>query len=139
MKVFITGATGFVGTAVVQELLEAGHEVLGLARSEESAKKLVEAGAEAHHGNLTDFESLKSGARLSDAVIHLGFVHDFSRFQEMCILDSEVIGALGDALAGTEKPFPGLHILQNLTTKARVRRQGDRLTGTLFILLYWKI
>ena len=105
MKVFITGATGFVGTAVVQELLEAGHEVLGLARSEESAKKLVEAGAEAHHGNLTDFESLKSGARLSDAVIHLGFVHDFSRFQEMCILDSEVIGALGDALAGTEKPF----------------------------------
>jgi Nucleoside-diphosphate-sugar epimerases len=105
MKVFVTGATGFVGTAVVQELLKAGHQVLGLARSEESAKKLVEAGAEAHHGDLTDFESLKAGARFSDAVIHLGFVHDFGRFQEMCILDGEVIGAIGDALVGTEKPF----------------------------------
>ncbi|WP_313533620.1 SDR family oxidoreductase [Sphingobacterium athyrii] len=105
MKVFVTGATGFVGTAVVQELLEAGHEVLGLARSEESVKKLIDAGAEPHHGDLTDFESLKSGARLSDAVIHLGFVHDFGRFQEMCILDGEVIGAIGDALIGTEKPF----------------------------------
>lgn len=105
MKVFVTGATGFVGTAVVQELLSAGYQILGLARSEESVKKLIEAGAEAHRGDLTDFESLKSGARLSDAVIHLGFVHDFGRFQEMCILDGEVIGAIGDALSGTEKPF----------------------------------
>ncbi|WP_433903682.1 SDR family oxidoreductase [Sphingobacterium puteale] len=105
MKVFVTGATGFVGTAVVQELLEAGHEVLGLARSEESVKKLVEVGARAHRGDLTDFESLKSGARLSDAVIHLGFVHDFGRFNEMCMLDVEVIRAIGDALIGTEKPF----------------------------------
>ncbi|MFC3161596.1 Nucleoside-diphosphate-sugar epimerase [Chryseobacterium arachidis] len=105
MKVFVTGATGFVGTAVVQELLGAGHEVLGLARSEESAKKLIEAGAEAYYGDLTDFESLKSGAKAADAVIHLGFVHDFGRFQEMCELDKEVINAIGDALVGTEKPF----------------------------------
>ncbi len=105
MKVFVTGATGFVGTAVVQELLGAGHEVLGLARSKESAKKLIEAGAEAHYGDLTDFDSLKSGAKVADAVIHLGFVHDFGRFQEMCELDKEVIGAIGDALVGTDKPF----------------------------------
>ncbi len=105
MKVFVTGATGFVGTAVVQELLGAGHKVLGLARSEESAKKLIEAGAEVHYGDLTDFERLKLGAKAADAVIHLGFVHDFGRFQEMCELDKEVIGAIGDALVGTDKPF----------------------------------
>lgn len=105
MKVFITGATGFIGTAVVQELLANGHEVLGLARSEESAKKLIDAGAQAHRGDLNDFESLKSGATPSDAVIHLGFVHDFTRFAEMCTLDGKVIETIGEALLGTDKPF----------------------------------
>ncbi|WP_313157536.1 SDR family oxidoreductase [Sphingobacterium multivorum] len=105
MKVFVTGATGFVGTAVVQELLGAGHKVLGLARSEASAKKLIEAGAEVHYGDLADFEQLKLGAKAADAVIHLGFVHDFGRFQEMCELDKEVIEAIGDALVGTDKPL----------------------------------
>ncbi len=105
MKVFVTGATGFVGTTVVQELLAAGHQVLGLARSEESAKKLTEAGAEVHRGDLTDFESLKSGASVSDAVIHLGFVHDFTRFEEMCALDKKVIETIGDTLVGTDRPF----------------------------------
>ncbi|MGY3051824.1 nucleoside-diphosphate-sugar epimerase [Pedobacter sp. UYEF25] len=105
MKVFITGATGFIGTAVVQELLANGHEVLGLARSEASANKLTEAGAEAHHGDLNDFESLKSGAAKSDAVIHLGFVHDFTKFEEMCKLDGKVIETIGNALHGTDKPF----------------------------------
>lgn len=105
MKVFVTGATGFVGTAVVQELLANGHKVLGLSRSEESANKLIAAGAEAHHGDLNDFESLKSGATASDAVIHLGFVHDFTRFEEMCTLDGKVIETLGEALVGTDKPF----------------------------------
>ena len=105
MKVFVTGATGFIGTAVVKELLENGHQVLGLARSKESANKLIEAGAEAHHGDLNDFESLKSGAIASDAVIHLGFVHDFTRFEEMCALDGKVIETIGEALLGTYKPF----------------------------------
>ncbi|WP_316795767.1 SDR family oxidoreductase [Pedobacter agri] len=105
MKVFVTGATGFVGTAVIQELLENGHKVLGLARSEESANKLIAAGAEAHRGDLNDFQSLKSGAEVSDAVIHLGFVHDFTRFEEMCQLDGKVIETIGDALLETDKPF----------------------------------
>lgn len=105
MKVFVTGATGFVGTAVVQELLANGHQVLGLARSEESEKKLLAAGAEALRGDLNDFDSLKTGAIASDAVIHLGFVHDFTKFEEMCKLDGKVIEAIGEALMGTDKPF----------------------------------
>jgi len=105
MKVFVTGATGFVGTAVVQELLANGHQVLGLARSEESAEKLLTAGAEPLRGDLNDFDSLKSGAIASDAVIHLGFVHDFTRFEEMCKLDGKVIETIGEALLGTDKPF----------------------------------
>lgn len=105
MKVFITGATGFIGTAVVKELLDAGHQVLGLARSEDSAKKLMVAGAEVHYGDLEDFESLKSGAQSSDAVIHLGFIHDFTRFEEVCAIDKKVIETIGETLIGTDKPF----------------------------------
>lgn len=105
MKVFVTGATGFVGTAVVQELLANGHQVLGLARSEESENKLIAAGAEVHRGDLNDFESLKAGAEASDAVIHLGFVHDFTRFAEMCELDGKVIETIGETLVGTDKSF----------------------------------
>jgi nucleoside-diphosphate-sugar epimerase len=105
MRVFITGAAGFIGSALTQDLLKAGHQVLGLARSEENAATLAKMGAEVHRGTLENLESLRSGASAADAVVHLGFIHDFSKFAENCEIDHKAILAMGEALAGTAKPF----------------------------------
>jgi nucleoside-diphosphate-sugar epimerase len=105
MRVFVTGATGFIGSAIVRELLDAGHRVLGLARSDAAAASLAAAGAEVHRGSLEDFESLAAGARACGGVIHTAFIHDFSNYAPAAEKDRRAIQTLGTTLAGSDRPF----------------------------------
>lgn len=121
MRVFVTGASGFVGSAVVKELLQAGHKVLGMVRSDNAAEALRQTGAEVYRGDLYDLESIQKGAAQGDAVIHTAFDHDFSHFKESCEHDRKVIAALGEALKGTDRPLV-------ITSGIGLMNKGRKLT-----------
>lgn len=128
MRVFVTGATGMIGSATVQELLRAGHQVVGLARSDAAARSLAEAGAEAHRGDLEDLESIRSGARAAEGVIHLGFIHDFTRFREVSEFDGRVVGALADALVGSDRPLIVTSGTALVSKRGQTATEDDRAT-----------
>jgi nucleoside-diphosphate-sugar epimerase len=126
MKVFVTGATGYVGSCLIQELIGAGHQVLGLARSEETVKKLTAIGVEVHRGSLTDLDSLRRGAAASDGVIHTAYNHDFSAYATAGETDRQAVEALGRALIGSGRPFvitSGITVL----TPGRIATETDPL------------
>jgi nucleoside-diphosphate-sugar epimerase len=130
MRVFVTGATGFIGSAVVKELIAAGHQVIGLYRSDDKAPALAATGAEVYRGSIADPDSLKDGASRSDGVIHLAFNHDFSRFVQNCEDDRPVIQALGSVLAGSNRPLvvtSGTGLAN--TVPGRAAEEDNAITG----------
>ncbi|PTQ98124.1 nucleoside-diphosphate-sugar epimerase [Mucilaginibacter yixingensis] len=125
MRVYVTGASGFVGSAIVKELLSAGHEVVGLVRSDEAAAKLAATGATVYRGNLDDVESVKQGVIGCDAVIHTAFNHNFANFKENCESDRRIIEALGSALAGSDRPLVITSGIGLLNGKSGVVTEND--------------
>jgi len=124
MRIFVTGATGFIGSAVVSELLRAGHDVIGLARSDEAANFLLKVGASVHRGSLDDLESLRSGAEAADGIIHTAFNHDFSNMIDAGLTDLRAVQTFGETLAGTGRPLVVTSVIAHLAP-GRISTEED--------------
>ncbi|MBT1696031.1 SDR family oxidoreductase [Fulvivirgaceae bacterium PWU4] len=132
MKIFVTGASGFIGSAVVRELIDAGHQVIGLARTAESAKQISNAGGEVLMGSLEDLNILKQGASMADGVIHTAFIHDFTQYAKANEVEKAVINSMGEAMMGTNKPIVvtagilGLPVVNGIITEESRAQNSPR-------------